>query len=431
VKVRESRTNRFAHVALRTGLVYLLVPLTAFLTGPILARVLGPEGRGLLAGVLAPIGLVTLLLSFGIPEATTHFAARFPKALRRLTVVSICGGAAAGILALVALHVYADVAVSDPVAQRLVRNLSWLLPGIMAVAALRAVVLGSSRFTTVNVERSIGAFARLALIVGLAASGALTIGTAACATEGAVLVVALLVVVPAAIRLSTDADDALPRPGRMISYGLHVWPGVVAGVVLLRADQAMMLPLAGAEQLGLYAVAVAIAEVLNLGVIALRDVLLPTVSKDWNVDVLTRASRCFVVLMAPVLLVTILLVPVGLPLLYGEDFTPAVPMAQILCLSALPFGVSMLLGAGLMAARRPGLTSVVQGISAVVALGGLVLLLPLLGGRGAALVSLIAYAMGALLSALICRRALGVSLRTLVVPRSSDLTFLVGLVRRG
>lgn len=428
--VRDTGSTRFAHVALKTGLVYLFVPLTAFLTGPVLARVLGPDDRGLLAGVLAPIALASLFMSFGLPEATTYFTARFPASRRRLAIVGCGAGLAVGLVAVAVLHAYAAVAISDPFGQDLVRDLSWLLPPLLGLAALRAALMGSGRFSVVNVERSVGALARLGAVVALAVTGTLTVASAAWATEATFLAVALIIILPAAVRLFGDSTDRGPEVGEVLAYGLRVWPGVMAGVVLLRADQAIMLPLAGAEQLGLYAVAVAIAEVLNLGVVALRDVLMPTVSRAWNVDVLARATRCFIILMVPVVIAAIAVVPVGLPLLYGKDFAPAVPMAQVLCLSALPFGLSLLMGAGLMAAGRPGLTSVVQGVSAVVAVTCLVLLLPVLGGMGAALVSLIAYSVGAVMSSFIFRATLGASLGALVVPRREDVAFLIGLVRR-
>src|SRR5437868_3750154 len=60
----------------RTTVASLAVPAAAVLTGPILARELGPGGRGELAALIAPLMFATLVANFGIPEALTYTVAR-------------------------------------------------------------------------------------------------------------------------------------------------------------------------------------------------------------------------------------------------------------------------------------------------------------------------------------------------------------------
>jgi O-antigen/teichoic acid export membrane protein len=54
-----------------SSFAYLVVPLSALMTGPLLARSLGPEGRGLMAALLAPLALANVLFTFGVPDALT------------------------------------------------------------------------------------------------------------------------------------------------------------------------------------------------------------------------------------------------------------------------------------------------------------------------------------------------------------------------
>src|SRR3954453_22876627 len=54
----------------------MFIPATALITGPILARALGPEGRGVFAAVTTPLLLASVLGTFGLQDALTQFLAR-------------------------------------------------------------------------------------------------------------------------------------------------------------------------------------------------------------------------------------------------------------------------------------------------------------------------------------------------------------------
>src|SRR5688500_5226495 len=57
----------------------LLVYATAVLTGPLAARLLGPEGRGTLAAIqLWPSALATIAM-LGLPDAIVYYGARQPS----------------------------------------------------------------------------------------------------------------------------------------------------------------------------------------------------------------------------------------------------------------------------------------------------------------------------------------------------------------
>src|SRR3954465_10355366 len=71
----------------------MFIPATALITGPILARALGPEGRGIFAAVTTPLLLASLLGTLGLQDALTQFLAR-----RGLTPVSGLRHAAAALL---------------------------------------------------------------------------------------------------------------------------------------------------------------------------------------------------------------------------------------------------------------------------------------------------------------------------------------------
>ncbi|NBP66433.1 MAG: hypothetical protein EBU66_17530, partial [Bacteroidetes bacterium] len=51
-------------------------PILNFVTAPILARILGPEGRGEFAAIMQPITVGTGIAVFGVPTTITYFIGR-------------------------------------------------------------------------------------------------------------------------------------------------------------------------------------------------------------------------------------------------------------------------------------------------------------------------------------------------------------------
>jgi O-antigen/teichoic acid export membrane protein len=122
--------------------------------------------------------------------------------------------------------------------------------------------------------------------------------------------------------------------------------------------------------------------------------------------------------------------PVLLPLAFGTGFREALPMVFILLAAAVP-----LAGVGVLAAIFTAGHRVLQaGVSEIVALAvtvtGLVLLLPSLGGVGAAIVSLAAYSLNFTWLVLIARHDHGGRLRDYLFIRRAEIADLRHLARR-
>jgi O-antigen/teichoic acid export membrane protein len=77
-----------------TSLTGLLVYGLSAITGPLLARALGPAGRGDLAAVLVPSELVGWALLCGLPMAAMYYADEYPH--RQLVVGAWAYAVAAG-----------------------------------------------------------------------------------------------------------------------------------------------------------------------------------------------------------------------------------------------------------------------------------------------------------------------------------------------
>lgn len=365
----------------------LVVPLSALATAPILAYSLGVEERGELAAATVPLFLFISLASVGLPEATTYLVARGRVHARDVTRFAVILSLGTGLIGtLVAFWLAPWLTDNDERVTQLVMLATWALIPTLLVGCLRGYASGLHEWRLVNTEKYIGAAIKLVGIGGLALVGELTL-------EGAVVVTAVAPVLGglAYAPLSRVAQPQIaPMPHRrdMMSYGSRIWMGAVAGVLLARIDQMLLLPLSSAYQLGLYVAAVTIGDVVALANNAVREVTLASEARETSRDRLQRAARISLFVSVLVGLVVIAILPWFLPLMFGPEFGPAYS-ATVLVIAATALGVpGSVAGAGLSGRGRPGLRSVSLIFGALVNVLLVVILVPEYGALGAALATL-------------------------------------------
>jgi O-antigen/teichoic acid export membrane protein len=411
-----------------TSLTGLMLPLSAVATGPILARALDPAGRGELAAVLAPLAVAPFVFNFGVPEALTYFVASKRISVRAATRTAAAAGAIAGAAAFAALAALSPVLFHRyEHLQSLFVLLAATLPLVMAMTMLRAVAQGRQRFDLINRERWFSIVSRLALIAGLATVGRLTVTGAAWSTHATALV-AFLFLLPI---LKSARGDAGARIGlaAIARYGGRTWIGTLSGIMMLRLDQVLLVPLAGARQLGYYAVAVSLAEIPAAALLSVRDVAFAAATDRDDPSLVARACRMVVLVSAPLCLLGVAAAPLAIPLAFGDRFTAAVPMAQILFVASVPSGIATVLTAGLFGTNRPELVSLAQLTALALTIAGVFALVPTLGAIGAAWTSLAAYALAAALSTVALKRVTGIRPRDCLLPRRADWRDLQARVR--
>ncbi len=415
-------------LALFSALANVALPASAVVTGPLLARALGPVGRGQLAEVLNPLALATLVFGFGLPEALVYRYGRGLVPWRRTLNVSILFGAFAGTLACIVIAASAPLLVGhDPAMVPLLRMLSPTLIPIIIMTGLRGSVQAIGGFGVLNRERWAVVFLRLALLVLAAVGGVLTVTTAAWIGEGVTL--AGTTVLVAAV-IGHRAEEAWPtgptRPFRedlsaTVAYGFAAWWSVLAGVAILRLDQLILGPLAGSRELGFYVVAVSLAEIPAFAVKAVRDIVLVRATGRDNTAEVARACRSVVAAVVVVSASAAAVTPLLLPLLFGHDFRTSVPMAQLLFLAAVPASAATVLGAASIGSGLAKQQAAVQAVALVVTVVLLLALAPSLGGIGAALASIAAYSASAGLNAVLFARDRSIGVLTLVLVSRADL----------
>lgn len=409
----------------------LAVPASALVTGPILARALEPKGRGDVAAVIAPISLAGYLFTLGLPQAFTYFVASGRYSTRDLTRLALLLGLLSGVLAVVALELATPyLLASKPHLIPLAQGINLLLVLVLIFSAVRGIIQGTGDFRPVNQERWVSVASRFVVVVVLALLGLLTVSNVAWISQLVLVAGGLMLFVGLRSlnrRSSLEVTEPEVRP--ILTYGGRVWIGSLSALLIVRLDQVLMIPLTDARQLGLYAVAIGTAEVPTAAFAAVRDVMFSRSAKTDGAERLAQSARSVVVLFIPVAVVFLPVAPVLVTLLFGRDFSDAALMTQILWVASLPVGLAGLYGAGILAGGRPGFFSGVQVAIAALNIVLILLFVPVLGGVGASLVSLLSYIVFAVVAAAVFSRLSGIRIRSLVVPDRADVRNLLALTR--
>jgi O-antigen/teichoic acid export membrane protein len=384
---------------LRNTLVTILSQWAGYclegVTSVIVARSLGPTGKGALAVLNVLSGLAVQMGNFGLHAATTYFAARDAGALPRIAWVSLFLAPAIGaILALGMGGLLALVPSLVPhVPSFLLAVTLFGLPFAFLILFFRNILLGLQRITAYNLLDVGGKL--LVLPIALYILFALGGGVRELIVAGLCMTILTSV---AAVSLTFRGlrshfcfDCRLLK--RMLTYGSRSYVSCLLAFLIIRSDMLLVNYFLGPAEAGLYAVAVNLSDLLLVFPGAVGAMLFPRVSAQQADDGTLTAAVCRHTAAGMVLLcagVGVLARPLVL-LLYGTAFVGAVTPFLLLLPGILALSLEMIFMNDLAGRGLPPVVITVPGMGLVVNLILNLFLLPRFGLLAAAASSSIAY----------------------------------------
>jgi len=403
-----------------------------FVASALIARQLGPVGRGLYAYPVAILGIMVAFGHIGLEFAQIHLASQ-GRDLRRMwanaTVVSVLlGGLCWAGLGIVVV-IYPHAAGGLP--------LWWLvLPAGLVPVQLMTLFWASllqidGRLVVTAHASWIGAVVQAAAVGVLFSLHELTpfrVLLLLWLLNGSTWLVLLLASRRAGL-VSLRPDRDLLR--RAVVFGVKAYGAQVVFYLVLRVDQVLVRGFAGYSQLGLYTLATIAAEMLWLVTDPLAAALVPHQVRasvgDGRRLSFAMARRSLWISMSAAAAAW-LLAPLAIRVVYGSAFVGAVPALQLLLPGVVALGATRpLLAMLLKEGRAVVLTVLGLGmLGANVALN--IVLLPRIGIRGSSIASSVCYAALALSYVVLARRQ--------APPRVRDdgplrVAFVIGTLNRG
>lgn len=403
----------------------VLRAVAGFLAGIVVARALGPDGRGQFAFVTTAVALLVLVANLGVTNGLVQARAKRGRSIESLYGaagwIGLLVGVGASGLFLLAYAILGDVLFSGT-PRSAVLWVAVLVPPSLALQHWTAVGYIDSRVREFSVATLVGSVVFLVAVGLTAARRGLDLPTTVSLWGASALLPVALVVRGRRLRLTEEGRRAVRE---VLRFGLKVNFATLATVLTWRLDVLLVQGLRGSGELGYYAVAVSVAEGVLIVGMAARVTLIPAQSSGDRAGLEQLLVRVTRLMIAGALIVSFVSVLVARPLvmvLYGSAFAPAVT-----ALAWLVPGIGALVVQGPIAdflltesRIRPVTTAAVSALVINIAID--LILLPRIGFVAAAIGSTIAYLSSGLILIIVFRRHVGVGLRDVLLPRRHDLT---------
>jgi O-antigen/teichoic acid export membrane protein len=244
---------RLGGVIRRLTLAQAVTAAFAFITGPLQARALGPEGRGLLAAIVVPLTLAPWLVSFGLGTYAAKETARGRPIGEIVGTVGAVLCAIGAAMALAGIPIANVLAGGRSIVSTYLRIGFFLLPLILFSGLLVSVANGLQRWRALIAAQLAQPVIVLVGVIALFASDRLTVKSAAILTLASSISPILPVahILRGAGRLRFDPGVARES----ILFGVRAWVGGLGSIANARLDQLLMIRLVSERTLGLYVVA--------------------------------------------------------------------------------------------------------------------------------------------------------------------------------
>ena len=391
----------------------------------VLARALGPSGRGSVAFITVTALVASQLAMLGVSDATRVEAARSPELrgvlLANLTLVALAGAAAVGVSLAAVFRLIPGLRPHGMGTAELVL----LVLGTIAVAGVGAgyaFLQGCGQFRLYARVQASAPWLYAVLLaaaqftVGLTVARALVIWTA---TQG--LAGLWLLAAAASEAHWTRPDRSVLRES--LRFGLRAWIGSTSRMLNDRTDQIITGLISSEAMLGTYAVAVNASEILYYLPVSSSAALLPAVAggdESTRLERVLRVHRVVLLLTIAASLLAAAVGPVMLPLVFGHTYRSAVGPFLILVPSAVGYATMQVFSGAALGSSAPGRSSLGPVVALIAQTVLDFVLIPHAGASGAAIAASAALLLAGLAAVVSFRARFPFPWR-LLVPSRHDL----------
>jgi len=389
------RTDFFRKSA-ETYFIRVAMLVVAFVTSILLARLLGPEGRGQYAVTLAIGYLGVQVCNLGLYTTNVYLVAGERQRLGALWGNSVAISVAMGVLAAVVL---AGLNTLVPALRLLPGSLLWLAVLWVPVGLIfllgQSLLLGIQEIRAYNAGEALSKVVLLAIVAGLfVAKQPAPVWSVLANLLGlgmGIWLTARIIAHQPHGKLSTSPRIFTENFG----YGAKAYFAALFSFLVLRADLLIVKKMLGDRDAGFYGIAVNLADSVAILPTIVASILFARLSAVTDVNerlrLLRLAAAGTAIVLLPMLAVGGLLAGKAVPFLFGPSFQPAVPALLWLLPGMFSLGMHAIYVQFLNSAGIPSQVLWTWGACAVANIASNLWAVPRYGIRGASVVSSICY----------------------------------------
>ena len=389
--------NRFFESVSSTAIASIMIMISGLITGSLIARLLGAEGRGELALIQLYGTLFASIAISGLPGAVTYYTGTSTANAGKYYLTGIA--ASIPIMFLGAISAYLIIphflATQPPVVVSAARFYLFIVPLNVVTAFCLASVQGQMKMLLWNLLRIIAAVSWLvpvSVIFFLPNIDAVFVSK----IYLVFMFIYSCIFVWILVRSMPDKISFYPNFIKPLwKYAMPTSLATFSQQSNLKLDQIFISLLLPTEFLGLYVVAIAWTSAYSPLSNAVSYVIVPHLARldtlENQKDALTKITRINLMLNFLLASFMVLVTPLALKILFGYQFVPAVTICYILLLGSILSNTKVVIAEGLRGIGKPG--SVMKGELVGLVVSGLLfpLLLKTNGLVGVALASVVGY----------------------------------------
>lgn len=417
-----------SNLARHTFLTRVVLMIFSFMSNVIIARLLGPDGKGYVSLGMSWPFLLANLSTLGLETACIYFTSRdlsaFPRFIKfSLLYTLITGGTAALVFGAISLRVNLF-----EVSQNLEILSALLLLLYVATILLNAVYTGAGLLPVVNLVSVISWLFFVLYLITLFWVPAKTANSVLAGFVALQVLNILSLLGYSHLKGTFTSRGASPSDMSIreifLGYSLKTYPASIASLAHLRANILVLSFSSPVQEIGIYSVAQSIVEALFLLPVAISAGLLPRVASANGKEaiglVTTTTRLTFFITIALSLVVSIASVFL-IPIIFGQQFQASIYVVLALIPTACAYSVVRILATYFNGINRPAVPSVASTAGVVILVVFTSLLSPSQGAAGAALAMSVSYIVLGLWLLAVYTRSTKMGILTIFLPRLIDI----------
>lgn len=433
-------SNTTNHLAKQSVIVFgtrIFILVSTLAAGIIISRVLGPDGRGAYAFLILIPTLMLRLGNLGLGGALIYFHGQKKYSLS--TLISNVSALSLGIsllLLLIFAVLFPFINSSFSTRLAITPTLMWIsvftLPFQLYSFFLSHALLAEGK---IKIYSLVGEL--LPALVNLAGAIFFVV-VLRYNVSGTIIAFASSAIIPfiwLSYHYRSSVKLSLAQPGvilELLHYGMRNYATTLFDFINYRIDILILGAFLSSVAIGIYTVAVSIAELLWYIPNSIATVIFPNISQSSQVsatEITAKSLRVNSILIFVLSIGIIITARPVIALLYGTQFSTALEPLFILLPGIFFLSYSRILNSYVNGIGHPGMASLVSGLVALINLGLNLYLIPKMGINGAALSSTISYTLSGIFMILVFKRFHVSENNTGLRPQKSDFLLIFEGIR--
>lgn len=372
------------------GFIYLII----------LARVLGPEGKGIYSLIILIPGLMISFGNFGIGAANVYFVGSKKHSIQNVISNSLVLAFSLGLILILVFWIltkfsfFQEFISSNKISSAYLWLVVLVIPISFLVSFFRSILLGKEKIADYNVTKLVEGFIQLLAVVILLIILSQGIFGGIVSYILGILSSSLIAVVfvRRLIKFKFSFSKRLLKDSAV--YGSKVYGADALSFLNYRLDMFLIAVFLNPAAVGFYSIAVGIVERLRMVPGAFATVLFPRVSSLGEADANNFTPKIIRHTFFIMIVLSIFLLLLASPLVgivFGSDFLPAVAPLIVLIPGIIAMGIGENLAADLAGRGKPHFAVYSSLLCLAINIPLNIILIPRIGIMGAALASTIGY----------------------------------------